>query len=370
MRSIPTPRPPRPAALRTLRAAAVGRRTGGFPAAVLAALLLPLLLAGCGSAPGGPPAAGGTSAAAGDAPPVEWAIAIHGGAGTIPQDIPEERKQAYVDALRTALRLGTDALAAGEPALDVVETVVRSMEDDPLFNAGRGAVYTHDGRHELDAAIMDGRDLSAGAVAAVSTVKNPISLARLVMERSPHILLVGDGAEAFADEMGVVRVPQEYFHTRQRYEAWQRVLEQQRNEPDKDTVGCVVRDVFGNLAAATSTGGLTDKRWGRVGDVPIIGAGTYADNRTAALSATGIGEEFIRNAVTHTISARMALRGEGLADAAAVVIHQTLKPGDGGVIGVDAAGHVVFDFNTTGMYRGAADSAGRFEVGIWQHMER
>jgi beta-aspartyl-peptidase (threonine type) len=309
------------------------------------------------------------------APPAEWAIAVHGGAGTIPEDIPAERRQAYAGALSAALRLGAGALADGEPALDVVEKVVRSLEDDPLFNAGRGAVYTHDGRHELDAAIMDGRDLAAGAVAAVSTVKNPIALARLVMERSPHVLLVGAGAEAFADEMGVVRVPQEYFHTEQRYQAWQRALEERRRREgggpdDKDTVGCVVRDVYGNLAAATSTGGLTDKRWGRVGDVPILGAGTYADNRTAAISATGKGEEFIRHSVAHSISARMALRGEGLAEAAEAVVHRTLAAGDGGVIAVDAAGRLVLTFNTTGMYRGAADSAGRFEVGIWRRMER
>jgi beta-aspartyl-peptidase (threonine type) len=340
--------------------------------ALLAAVLLAVLppaLAGCGSAPSAAGSAG-LDPAAGDAAPVDWAIAIHGGAGTIPEDIPAERRQAYAGALSAALRLGAGALADGEPALDVVEKVVRSLEDDPLFNAGRGAVYTHDGRHELDAAIMDGRDLAAGAVAAVSTVKNPISLARLVMQGSPHVLLVGAGAEAFADEMGVVRVPQEYFHTEGRREAWQRALEERRRQDDKDTVGCVVRDVYGNLAAATSTGGLTDKRWGRVGDVPIIGAGTYADNRTAAISATGKGEEFIRHNVAHTISARMALRGEGLTEAAEAVIHRTLAPGDGGVIAVDAAGRLALVFNSTGMYRGAADSTGRFEIGIWRRMER
>ena len=344
------------------------RPAAAIPFAACLALFF-LLTTACASGTAGTGA--GFDPAATDAqPPVEWAIAIHGGAGTIPRDISAELKQGYVDGLEAALRVGVEALADGEAALDVVEKVVRVLEDDPHFNAGRGAVYTHDGRHELDAAIMDGRDLSAGAVAAVSDVKNPISMARLVMEESPHILLVGAGAEAFADELGVVRVPQEYFHTQYRYEAWQRALERKERQDDKDTVGAVVRDVYGNLAAATSTGGLTDKRWGRVGDVPVIGAGTYADNRTCALSATGKGEEFIRHNVAHSISARMALTGESLEKAAAAVIHQTLQPGDGGVIGVDAAGRITLTFNTTGMYRGAADSSGRFEVGIWSELER
>jgi beta-aspartyl-peptidase (threonine type) len=340
------------------------RRHPAFLACLVFASVLLSLIA-CTATPGP-----GGVAVSDPLPPVEWAIAVHGGAGTIPRDIAPQRRAAYTASLRAALRLGADALAAGEPALDVVEKVVRSLEDDPLFNAGRGAVYTHDGRHELDAAIMDGRDLSAGAVASVSSVKNPISLARLVMERTRHVLLVGDGAEAFADEMGVVRVPQDYFHTEYRYRSWQRALERAKGQDDKDTVGCAARDVGGNLAAATSTGGLTDKRWGRVGDVPILGAGTYADNRTAAISATGQGEEFIRHAVAHTVSARMALLGEPLADAARAVIHGTLRPGDGGVISVDAAGRIALVFNSEGMYRGAADSGGRFEIGIWDELER
>ena len=304
------------------------------------------------------------------APPAEWAIAVHGGAGTIDRGIDPQRKAAYVGALRAALELGSRSLAAGEPALDVVEKVVRVLEDDPLFNAGRGAVYTHQGTHELDAAIMDGRGLATGAVAAVKTVRNPISLARLVMERSPHVLLVGDGAEAFGDEMKVERVAQDYFHTETRYEAWQRALDSERRQEDRDTVGVVARDVFGNLAAATSTGGLTDKRFGRVGDVPIVGAGTYADNRTCAVSATGKGEEFIRHNVAHTISARMDFLGEGVETAAEAVIRRTLRPGDGGVIAVDARGNLALAFNTQGMYRGAADANGRFEVGIWEKWER
>jgi beta-aspartyl-peptidase (threonine type) len=341
------------------------RRHLPLAACLLTALATAALLVACSAAP-----VPSGVASADPLPQVEWAIAIHGGAGTIPRDIEPAQRAAHAASLRAALRLGADALAAGEPALDVVEKVVRSLEDDPLFNAGRGAVYTHEGRHELDAALMDGRDLSAGAVASVTTVKNPISLARLVMERTPHVLLVGPGAESFADEMGVDRVPQEYFDTEWRYQAWQRALAADAAEREKGTVGCVVRDVHGDLAAATSTGGLTDKRFGRVGDVPIVGAGTYADNRTCAVSATGQGEEFIRHAVAHSISSRMAYLGESVEDAARAVIHGVLKPGDGGVITVDSAGHLALVFNSLGMYRGAADSNGRFEVGIWEEMER
>lgn len=335
-----------------------------LPTLLLAVVVVAALAACSGSSRGPAPLT-----AADPMPPAEWAIAIHGGAGTIPRDIDPQRKADYVAALRSALELGSRALADGERAVDVVETVVRSLEDDPLFNAGRGAVYTHEGTHELDAAIMDGRDLSTGAVAAVKTVRNPISLARLVMERSPHVLLVGDGAEAFADEMKVERVAQDYFHTEQRREAWQRALERKQQQDDKDTVGVVARDVHGDLAAATSTGGLTDKRFGRVGDVPIVGAGTYADNRTCAVSATGKGEEFIRHSVAHTISTRMDLLGESVETAAEAVVHRTLKPGDGGVIAVDARGNLALVFNSQGMYRGAADSNGRFEVAIWGDWE-
>lgn len=294
-----------------------------------------------------------------------WSLAIHGGAGTIPRDLPPERGAAYREGLARALALGAEALERGEPALEVVERVVRTLEDDPLFNAGKGAVFTAVGTHELDAAIMDGSDLSAGAVAAVSTVRHPITLARMVMNETPHVLLVGEGAEQFADQMEVERVENSWFDTPARREAWERSREP---EEDKDTVGCVARDVHGHLAAATSTGGTSNKRWGRVGDVPILGAGTYADDRTAALSATGKGEEFIRHGVTRAISLRMEIAGESLAEAARVLIHDVLQPDDGGVIGVDRDGTIVFDFNSTGMYRGAADSTGRFEVGIWEEM--
>ena len=294
----------------------------------------------------------------------KWAIAIHGGAGTIPKTLPEAEKQQYLKSLSAALEIGRDALRQSGTSLDAVEKVVRFLEDDPLFNAGKGAVYTNEGTHELDAAIMDGRDLSCGSVASLKTVKNPISLARLVKEKSPHVFMVGAGAEKFAEEMKVERVPNTYFDTPKRYEQWQATLK--KAEKDKDTVGAVALDVHGNLAAATSTGGLTNKRFGRLGDVPVIGAGTYANNRTCAVSATGYGEEFIKHTVAHDISALMEYGGLTLQQAADRVIHQKLKPGDGGVIGVARDGSIALVFNSEGMYRGAADSTGRFEVKIWE----
>ncbi len=294
----------------------------------------------------------------------KWAIAIHGGAGTIPKTLPEERKQQYLKSLAAALKIGQEVLQQGGASLDAVEKVVRFLEDDPLFNAGKGAVYTHEGTHELDAAIMDGRDLSCGSVALLKTVKNPISLARMVMEKSRHVFMVGEGAETFATEMKVERVPNTYFDTAFRYEQLQEALK--KDHADKDTVGAVALDVHGNLAAATSSGGLTNKRFGRLGDVPIIGAGTYASNRTCAISATGIGEQFIRHTVAHDISALMEYSGLTLQQAAERVIRQKLQPGDGGVIGVSHDGSLALVFNSEGMYRGAADSAGRFEVKIWE----
>jgi L-asparaginase / beta-aspartyl-peptidase len=294
----------------------------------------------------------------------KWAIAIHGGAGTIPKTLPEERKQAYLHSLAEALKVGQEVLQKGGTSLDAVEKVVRFLEDDPLFNAGKGAVYTHEGTHELDAAIMNGRDLSCGSVAVLKTVKNPISLARMVMEKSPHVFMAGEGAEAFATEMKVERVPNTYFDTPFRHQQLQEALAAEHK--DRDTVGAVALDVHGNLAAATSTGGLTNKRFGRLGDVPVIGAGTYANNRTCAISGTGIGEQFIRHTVAHDISALMEYSGLTLEKAAERVVHQKLKPGDGGVIGVAHDGSIALVFNSEGMYRGAANSAGRFEVKIWE----
>jgi beta-aspartyl-peptidase (threonine type) len=299
-----------------------------------------------------------------NAPHPKWAIAIHGGAGTIPKDLPEAQKRQYLQSLGAALKIGQGVLQQGGTSLDAVEKVIRFLEDDPLFNAGKGAVYTHEKTHELDAAIMDGRDLTCGSVAALKTVKHPISLARLVKERSPHVFLVGEGAEVFATEMKVERVPNSWFDTPKRY---QDLLDALKEEPkEHGTVGCVALDVHGNLAAGTSTGGLTNKRFGRLGDVPVIGAGTYANNKTCAISATGIGEEFIKHTVAHDISALIEYGGLTLQQAADRVIHQKLKAGDGGVIGVGRDGSIALVFNSEGMYRGAADSNGRFEVKIWE----
>jgi beta-aspartyl-peptidase (threonine type) len=295
-----------------------------------------------------------------------WALAIHGGAGTIPKSISEAERDAYLKSLSQALAVGRDVLAAGGTSLDAVEKVVRVLEDDPLFNAGKGAVFTNEGTHELDAAIMDGRDLSCGSVAALRTVRNPISLARMVKERSPHVFMVGEGAEKFASEMKVERVENGWFSTPRRREQWQEAVRKEKEEKDRDTVGAVALDRHGNLAAATSTGGMTNKRFGRLGDVPVIGAGTYANNRTCAISATGHGEEFIKHTVAHDISALMEYGGLSLRQAAERVIHQKLKPGDGGVIGVSRDGSIALVFNSEGMYRGAADSNGRFEVRIWE----
>lgn len=303
-----------------------------------------------------------------DSPPREWAIAIHGGAGTIAKTDYESLERQYRDSLAAALELGRSILESGGTALDAVERVVMRLEDDPLFNAGKGAVFNHEGSHELDASIMDGSTMACGAVAAVRTVKNPIALARKVMEESEHVLFAADGAERFADDMGVERVEPDYFWTERRHEQWKR-RQQKPGEPHfkaKGTVGVVALDRHGNLAAGTSTGGLTDKAYGRVGDSPIVGAGTYADNHTCAVSGTGVGEEFIRYAVGHRISALMEYAGMTVRGAAEEVVMNLLKPGDGGVIAVDHDGNVAMVFNTGGMFRGTADSTGRFEISIWE----
>ncbi len=302
-----------------------------------------------------------------------WAIAIHGGAGTLGKNRPKEELATYEAALQRALSHGRDLLAGGAQALDVCEAVVRILEDEPLFNAGKGAVFNAAGEHELDASIMDGRTRRCGAVAGVRTVKNPITLARLVMLQTPHVLLMGAGAEQFADSTGVERVPNDWFDTPARQRALERALQQQKRTAaalpatpsDRyGTVGCVVRDQQGNLAAATSTGGMTAKRFGRVGDAPVIGAGNYADD-VVAVSCTGTGEEFIRHVVAHSIAARMRFGGQSLAEATRAVVFDVLQKDDGGLIAVDAAGNVALPFNSEGMYRGAADGNGRFEVAIF-----
>ncbi len=310
--------------------------------------------------------------AAVESPPADrqpdFALAIHGGAGSIDREMAPERKAAYLEALQDALKIGTSMLEEGASSLDTVETVIRRLEDDPLFNAGKGAVFAHDGVNELDAAIMDGATLNCGAVTGVTTIKNPITLARRVMDSSPHVFFSGRGAEAFAEELGLEQVDPSYFFTQERWDRLQKILaeEGEKDNEAHGTVGAVALDRAGHLAAATSTGGLTDKRFGRIGDVPVIGAGTYANDATAAVSCTGYGEQFIRNTVASRVSALMEYRGATLEEAANEVIENVLEPDDGGLIAVSHDGEIVLAFNTTGMFRGAADSRGRFEVVIWE----
>lgn len=293
----------------------------------------------------------------------EPVLVIHGGAGAMPRaQMSAERERAYRKGLETALDAGYAILERGGSSLDAVIEVVRILEDDPEFNAGRGAVLNHLGQAELDASLMDGRSLRAGAVAGLAHVKNPILLARLVMERSPHVMLFGAGAEEFALENGVTLVPNGYFHTERR----KRQLDEAQRRTT-GTVGAVALDRAGNLAAATSTGGMENKRYGRVGDSPIIGAGTWADNASCAVSSTGHGEYFIRAAVAHDICARVAYSRVPLEQAVREVIHGRLKElgGTGGVIAVDTRGNAVMDFNTEGMFRGVK-AAGRREVAIYR----
>ncbi|WP_289055678.1 isoaspartyl peptidase/L-asparaginase family protein [Carboxylicivirga marina] len=296
----------------------------------------------------------------------DWAIAIHGGAGNMDSTkFSADDILRYETALQTALEIGKTALADGESSLDVVEKVVRNLEDNPLFNAGKGAVFTNDGRNELDAAIMDGSNLNAGAVAGVGDIRNPISAARLVMEKSPHVLLIGKGASLYATQNGIETVDSSYFFTDKRWQLLQRTLQKAGKN---GTVGCVALDKNGNMAAATSTGGMNNKRYGRVGDVPIIGAGTYANNNTCAVSATGHGEYYIRYTVAHDISALMEYKGVSLSEAAQTVINEKLsnEAGNGGVIAVDKSGNVTLEMNSTGMFRGWANSSGDGGVAIFR----
>jgi len=298
------------------------------------------------------------------------AIAIHGGAGTLaPTDLTPENERAYRAGLERALRAGFAVLDAGGAALDAAVTAVQVLEDEPLFNAGRGAVVAANGLHELDASVMDGRDLRAGAVTGVRHVRSPIELARLVMERSPHVMLAGTGAEEFALEQGLQPVPNSHFATERRRLELERMLQGQieaGRESLMGTVGAVALDAAGNLAAATSTGGMTGKKWGRVGDSPIIGAGTYAANDCCAVSATGHGEFFIRAVVAHEIAALMRYRGLDVVAAADEVVMQQLVRlgGSGGVIAVGRDGRIAMPFNSEGMLRGAMDSRGLFQTGL------
>jgi beta-aspartyl-peptidase (threonine type) len=301
-----------------------------------------------------------------------FAIAIHGGAGVIGRaSMTPEAEQSYQQDLGRALDAGYAILESGGSSLDAVVAAVKILEDSPLFNAGRGAVFSAEGVNELDAAVMDGQTLRAGAVAGLRHVRNPVELARLVMNRSPHVFLTGKGAEDFALENGMPLVPRSWFYTERR---WQQLEQARRGERLSaadigyyGTVGAVALDAAGNLAAATSTGGMTNKRWGRVGDSPIIGAGTYADNASCAVSATGTGEFFIRGVISHEISALMKYRGLPVEEAARTAIQGRLAAmgGDGGVIVVDREGNVAMEFNTEGMFRGARDARGRREIAIY-----
>jgi beta-aspartyl-peptidase (threonine type) len=315
-----------------------------------------------------------TPALAGDKPMQKsptLALAIHGGAGAMPRaEMTPAMEAQYRAALAGALDAGYAVLEQGGSSLDAVETAVRLLEDEPLFNAGRGAVFTWDGRNELDASIMDGPTRKAGAVTGVLHVRNPVSLARRVMDQSPHVLLSGPGAEEFALEQGIELVPRTWFFTERRWQQLQKLRQGDRQAAANinyyGTVGAVARDAQGRLAAATSTGGTTGKRWGRVGDSPLIGAGTWADARVA-VSATGDGEYFIRVGVAKDIAARMEYGRASLTDAAARTIAAVGElGGTGGVITVDADGHVAFEFNSQGMFRGARDSRGRREVAIYR----
>jgi beta-aspartyl-peptidase (threonine type) len=290
--------------------------------------------------------------------PQNFGLVIHGGAGTIiKKNMPPEKEAAYIAKLNEAMNTGYKILENGGSSLDAVEKVINVMEDSPLFNSGKGAVLDDKGEAELDASIMDGKTLMAGAVAAVRHIKNPISLARMVMEKSPHVMLISDGAEEFAKANGVELVDNSYFIVKERYEQYLKMKEKMKKESDVDkhgTVGCVALDKNGNLAAGTSTGGMMMKKFGRVGDSPIIGAGTYANNETCAVSCTGYGEYFIRLGVARDISDLMAYKGMALKDAADEVIMKKLPKlgGDGGIIAIDKKANIAMPFNTSGMFRG------------------
>lgn len=305
----------------------------------------------------------------------EWVIALHGGAGYVPKDMPEDRKQAYLKSLNEALAIGSDILKNGGSSLDAVEKTINYMENNELFNAGKGAVFTAEGKNEMDAAIMDGFALNAGAVTGVRTVKNPISLARKVMTDSKHVFFSADGAEAFADQTDVERVDPSYFYTESRYQSLKRAQAAEKKTSRLETteqkawkygtVGCVALDKNGKLAAGTSTGGMTNKKFGRVGDVPIIGSGTYANNQVA-VSATGWGEKIMLHVSAHTLAAYYTFKNATLQESMDYLVDDVLEPGDAGFIAVDKYGNFSMKTNTGSMFRAATDSDGNKEVGIWE----
>lgn len=315
----------------------------------------------------------------------EFAIVIHGGAGTIlKKNMTPQLEAAYQAKLEEAIKVGYAILKNGGTSLDAVEKTINVMENSPLFNAGKGAVFTNAATNELDASIMDGKTLNAGASAGTTTVKNPINLARAVMEKSEHVMLSGKGAEIFAKAQGIELVEPSYFFTEKRFQSLKRIKAKEKTELDHHnnttfydpfiqdskygTVGCAALDKNGNLAAGTSTGGMTNKRYGRIGDTPIIGAGTYANNATCAVSSTGWGEYFIRGMVAHDISALMAYKDLSLQEASRVVIQDKLTKlgGTGGIIAVDKNGNMVMEFNTAGMYRATMNAKGELTVGIYK----
>lgn len=315
-----------------------------------------------------------------------YVLVIHGGAGGITKKgMTPEREKTYKDGLTEALSAGYAVISKGGTSLDAVEAAVRVLEDNEIFNSGRGAVFTNDGKNELDASIMDGKTLKAGAVASVTTVKNPISAARAVMDKSQHVMLIGKGAEQFAAQQKLDIVDPSYFHTEHRWQGLQRARakdsvktlldhDTQSYKPDLEemdnkfgTVGAVARDLDGNLAAATSTGGMMNKRYGRVGDSPIVGAGMYANNETVAVSATGWGEFFIRSVAAYDVSAKMAYQGLPVQTSAKQVIEKIGEMGGhGGIIAIDKNGHIAMPFNTKGMYRGAVTKDGTIEVYMYK----
>lgn len=307
-----------------------------------------------------------------------FAIAIHGGAGTILRStMTAEKEKSYKDGLEEAILAGDKILSSGGTSLDAVEAAIKKLEDNPLFNAGKGAVFTHEGKNEMDASIMEGKTLMAGAVTGISNLKNPISLARAVMEKSEHVFLSGAGAMEFARQMNLKFEPDEYFFVQQRYDQLQKaiesdtiVLDHTKDDTEKKfgTVGAVALDIHGNLAAGTSTGGMTNKKLGRVGDSPMIGAGTYANNNTCAISCTGHGEFFIRSVVAYDISCLMEYKGLSLREACDLVVNKKLVKigGEGGLVALDAKGNIELPFNSEGMYRASKRSNADLFIGIYR----
>nr|WP_294870218.1 isoaspartyl peptidase/L-asparaginase [uncultured Pedobacter sp.] len=317
----------------------------------------------------------------------KYVLVVHGGAGTIlKKSMTPEKEAAYTVALTKALQQGYDAIKLGKTSLDAVEAAIHVLEDSPLFNAGKGAVFTHDGKNEMDAAIMDGKTLKAGAVAGVTVIRNPITAARAVMEKSEHVMMVSRGAEQFAKQCGVEIVDPKYFYTKERWDGLQQAIKEDSVKAVLDhgnkksmklgtinrdykfgTVGAVALDKMGNLAAGTSTGGMTNKKYGRVGDSPIIGAGTYANNLTAGISCTGWGEFYIRSVVAYDVSAMMEYKNLSVLDASKAALDKLEKlGGDGGLIALDKNGNVAMPFNTEGMYRGTVTEDGKIEVLIYK----